>query len=242
MKKIFFSALCAFTFFSASAQSNFDIGRQTSVDAFTRRNTELYREGRLNTEKYEKAIGSAYTIEKFTLATISGVPEAVSVRYNAEADSFEVQNNEANAPADKKFFALPKQTEYSNIDFKNGTYKFRLLNYKDVNGKEVNGYLIEKFSKNDVVLYKKEKINYIKGRVAENSYAMDSPAKLVRAKDEFYLQLKSKQIVEFPKNKKKLIALFEDKKEAINTYLKTNDPSFSDENDMVKIAEFVSTL
>lgn len=242
MKKIFFSALCAFTFFSASAQSNFDIGRQTSVDAFSRRNTELYREGRTNTEKYEKAIGSAYTNEKFTLATISGVPEAVSVRYNAEADSFEVQNNETNAPADKKFFALPKQTEYSNIDFKNGTYKFRLLNYKDVNDKEVNGYLIEKFSKNDVVLYKKEKINYIKGRVAENSYAMDSPAKLVRAKDEFYLQLKSKQIVEFPKNKKKLIALFEDKKEAINTYFKANDPSFSDENDMAKIAEFVSTL
>ena len=242
MKKIFFSTLSLFTLFSASAQSNFDIGRQTTVDAFTRRNTELYREGRLNSEKYEKAIGSPYTDEKFSQAAVSGVPEAVPVRYNAEADVFEIQNTEANATPDKKFFVLPKQTEYSNIDFKNGTYKFRLLNYKDVNEKEVNGYLIEKFSKNDIVLYKKEKINYIKGRVAENSYAMDSPAKLVRAKDEFYLQLKSKQIVEFPKNKKKLIALFEDKKENINAYLKTNDISFSDESDIAKVAELISTF
>jgi len=242
MKKIFFSALSAFTLFSASAQSNFDIGRQTTVDAFSRRNAELYREGRLNTEKYEKANGSPYTNEKFAPAVISGVPETVSVRYNAEADIFEIQNNETNAPADKKFFALPKQTEYSNIDFKNGSYKFRLLNYKDTDEKEVNGYLIEKFSKNDVTLYKREKINYVKGRPAENSYTMDSPAKLVRVKDEFYIQLKSKQIVEFPKNKKKLIALFEDKKENINTFLKDNDISFSDENDMSKVAELISNF
>lgn len=229
MKKIFFSALCSFMIFSASGQNNIDMLSRTNVD--------LIRNNRLE-NKYEKATGSPYINDKFATASIPGVQNPVLVRYNAESDEIEVDNNEGN----NKHYTLPKNTQYSAIDLKNGGHKFRLVNYKDIKGAEVNGYLIEKFSKNEVTLFKKEKVNFIKGKEAENSYTMSSPAKLVRAKDEFYLQLKNKQIVEFPKNKKKFIALFEDKKEAINAYLKDNDISFSDENDIIKATEFISTL
>lgn len=229
MKKIFFSTLCSFMIFSASGQN--------TIDLFSRTNVDLHRNNRLES-KYEKAVGTPYTNDKFSLASINNVASPVLVRYNAEADEIEVENKES----EKKYFTLPKDKEYNQIAFKNGTYKFVLVNYKDVKGAEVNGYLIEKFVKNDVTLFKKEKVNYIKGKEAENSYTMSSPAKLVRAKDEFYIQLKNKEIVEFPKNKKKFIAMFESKKDAINTYLKENDISFSEENDMAKVTEFISTL
>lgn len=229
MKKNFFTALCSFMIFSVSAQN--------TIDLFSRTNVDLHRNNRLE-NKYDKAVGSPYTSEQFNVATISSVGTPVLVRYNAEADEIEVENKES----EKKYFTLPKDNQYNAIIFKNGTYKFKLLNYKDVKGAEVNGYLIEKFSKNDVTLFKKEKINYVKGKEAENSYTMSSPAKLVRAKDEFYIQLKNKDIVEFPKNKKKFIALFEAKKEAINTYLKENDISFGEEADMAKVTEFISSL
>lgn len=231
MKKNFFSALCSFIIFSSYGQNT------NALDMLNRTNLDLIRSNRYE-NKYDKATGSAYINDNFFPATISGVQNLVKVRYNAEADEFQIENDD---DSDKNY-TLPKKSEYSTIEFKNGFYKFELVNYKDVKGIEVNGYLIEKMNKNHIILYKREKVNYFKAKEAENSYTMGSSAKLVRAKDEFYLQLKNKQIVEFPKNKKKFIALFGDKKDAITAYLKDNDVSFSDESDIAKIAEFISTL
>lgn len=228
MKKMFFTALSFFAIFSATAQN--------ANDYLTRVNTDLIRNKLSSKDRYEKAVGSPYILEKFNLASISGVQNSVLVRYNAEADEMEIDNG------DEKIYILPKSNEYNTITLKNGMYKYILTSYKDAKGLDSHGYLVEEFSENGLTLLKKEKVNFKKGKEAENSYAQDSPSKLVRAKDEFYFKNKEGQVAAFPTSKKEIIALYPSKKAEIEKFLKENDPSFKKEDDLVKVAKFISTL
>ncbi len=181
------------------------------------------------------ATGSPYVINAFTLGTINGIAETMLMKYNAYADEIEIDNG------DGKVFILPKSNDFNVITLKTGVvYKYH--DYTDVKGSNVQGYLIEKATKNNVTLLKKEKILLMPERHPVNGYENYVPPKFERVDDEFYLQLKNKSIVSFPKSKKKLQELFPNQKTEIETYLKANDLSFKKENDMIKIAEFVATL
>lgn len=228
MKKMIFSVLSFFAIFSATAQN--------ANDYLTRVNVDLIRNKMNSKDRYNEAIGSPYILEKFNLATISGVQNAVLVRYNAEADEMEIDNG------DEKIYILPKSNEYNTVSLKNGFYTYVLSTYKDSKGADLHGYLIETFNENGITLLKREKISLKKGKPAENSYTQDSPTKLVRAKDEFYIKTKDGQINAFPTSKKELVALKPEKKTEIEKFLKDNDISFKKEDDLSKTAKFISTL
>lgn len=229
MKKIFFTLALGLTLFSATAQNQI-------MDLVSPTNSDLFRNKVVNTNKYSKVLGTPYINEKFSLAKISGVQEFALVRYNAEADEFDIDNGE------NKIYTLPKNNEYTTISFKNGLQKYRLLDYKDSRGKSVNGYLAERINKNGISLLKREKIILVQGKEAANTYATTTQDKLVKSSDEYYLEQKNKEIIEFPSSKKKLINLYPEKKEAITTFLKENDLSFGNETDLVKITEFISAF
>lgn len=212
---------------SASAQNMMDLVSPT--------HTDLFRNKAMGLHKYEKAVGSPYLDEKFNLANISGVQDLVLVRYNAESDEMDIDNGE------QKLYTLPKSDEYNTITFRNGLYTFKLRDYIDSKGKPARGYLIEKFSNNGVALYRKERVIFMAGKEAINSYTTDTPPKLNRAREEFYLETKDGKIAEFP-NKKGLLSMFSGNKSEIEKFLKDNKIGFSKESDLIAITKFISNL
>src|SRR5690606_38302356 len=130
---------------------------------------------------------------------------------------------------------------YHTITFKNGMFTFKLRDYTDAKGKPARGYLIEKFSNNDIALYRKERVVFMAGKEAVNSYSNDVPPKLNRAKEEYYLQTKDGKTVEFP-NKKGLISMYPNKKSEIEKFLKENKLGFNRESDLIAITKFIANL
>ncbi len=182
----------------------------------------------------ENAIGIPYINKTFTLGNINGVEESVLIKYNAHLDEIELNNG------DDKVFILPKDQEFNTITLKTGTiYKFVEYNNDD---KKTKGYLVERFSQNDVSLLKREKIILIPEKQPVNGYGAYAPPKYERSDDEYFLQLKDKKVIAFPKNKKKVIEIFPSKKTEIEDYFKSNKLSFKEEADMIRITQFIATL
>ncbi|MBF0694879.1 MAG: hypothetical protein IR153_07475 [Flavobacterium sp.] len=211
------------------------VSAQNMMDLVSPTHTDLFRNKAMGIQKYEKAVGSPYLDEKFNLANISGVKDLVLVRYNAESDEMDIDNGE------QKIYTLPKNDEYHTITFKNGMFTFKLRDYTDAKGKPARGYLIEKFSNNDIALYRKERVVFMAGKEAVNSYSNDVPPKLNRAKEEYYLQTKDGKTVEFP-NKKGLISMYPNKKSEIEKFLKENKLGFNRESDLIAITKFIANL
>src|SRR5690606_17138349 len=109
-------------------------------------------------------------------------------------------------------------------------------------GKDVKGYMLEKLNANGVSLLKKEQVILLPERQPVNGYGSYVPPKFEKGSDEYYLELKDKSVVAFPKNKKKLTELFADKKSDIDSFFKANKISFKTEHDMIAITKFSSML
>lgn len=61
-------------------------------------------------------------------------------------------------------------------------------------------------------------------------------------KDEVYFMKSNDGYIEVPKKEKKFVKMFDDKKDEIKDYIKSNDLSVKDENDLVRIIQYSSTL
>lgn len=218
-------ALLLLSAISASSQSVLD-----QLDA----SGGLYRD-RPDGGYHEKAQGSPYISETFAISEISGVVGNVRTRYNAERDEVEIQNDQS------QIFVLNKKDNFNKISNSYGKYVLRLVNYKNSDEQPVYGYLVEITALNGISLLKRDKILLQKERQGKSSYDSYTPAKFVKAKDEYYMELKDKSIIAIPKNKKKFIELFPEKKEALTAFLKNNDYS-TDEADLTKIVRYVATL
>jgi hypothetical protein len=229
MKKLLLNtSLLFFTVLSINAQRLMDTMDPTSSGA-------LFRNDVLNKKEMTKIEGSEYLVDEFRLAEVSGIPQQIMVRYNAMTDMIEVQNEK------KEVFSLMKKEPFNIITIIPFTDKIKLLNYKTKDG-EVNGYLVELFNKNDVALYRRDKIAIQKGKEAINSYSPATSARYVKTNDEYYLSLKNETAVMMPKNKKELQDLFPMKKEEIATYLKKNNFSLKDKKSVIDIVKFVSNF
>lgn len=229
MKKIIITLTVSFFALNASAQGVFDhIGGSGTTGTLLRNNAIDKKDANIS--------GTPYFDDKFHYSEISGVPEKVLSRYNAATDEVEIQKD-----GDTKEFLLPKAVEYSTINSKFGKYILKLVDYKTPKGESINGYLVEMWTDGTSSFFRRDRIKLEEGREG-NGYTGYTPPKYTKADAEYYFQLKGKEIVAFPKNKKGLIAIFKDKKTEIETFLKSNDLSFKDEKDMAKIAEFAATL
>lgn len=232
MKKIFLSALFVLIFITSYGQARADLYNYFNS---TKAGVGSLME-KVGAKEKDNATGSPYILKTFSLGNINGVEGTILIKYNAYSDVIELNNG------DDKVFILPKDQEFNTISLKISSHSYKLFNYRDINNEEVNGYLLEQVSENGISLLKREKIILIPEKQPQNGYGTFSPAKYERVADDYYLQLKEKNIVPFPKNKKKLQHLFTAQKDAIDAFFKTNDLSFKEEQDMVKITQFIATL
>ena len=86
-------------------------------------------------------------------------------------------------------------------------------------------------TKGNLTLYKKETIILTKEKEAKNAYQESVPSKYQPQKAEFYIGLENGEVVEFPKNKKKLAELVPEKKNQIND----SNFNFNNENELIRL-------
>ncbi|WP_312322980.1 hypothetical protein [Soonwooa sp.] len=83
--------------------------------------------------------------------------------------------------------------------------------------------------------YRKISKTFKKGEYAASAFDKDQPNRFREEPDQYYLKLEDGKFVEFPKNKKKLIELFPDKKKSINDNVISNDFDFNTKKLIVSI-------
>ena len=117
-----------------------------------------------------------------------------------------------------------------------------MVTYTNSKNKLFYGYLQNLKENNGFALFKKENIQYVDGKIAKTSMEVNMPAKYVKMDDTFFLKNKDKGTSEFPENKKGLLKLFPDKKEAIESFFKENKIDSDSESDLMKIIDFIATF
>lgn len=193
----------------------------------------------VKTSKYNsnlktKIVGSPYTQKMFAQAKVGSLDQKTFMRYNVFNDEFEFISNQ------KDTLILDKIEDFGTIVFPETNRKFQLVTYTNSKNKLFYGYLINLKENNGFALLKKENIQYVDEKIAKTSMEVNMPAKYVKTDDTFFL--KNKGTSEFPENKKGLLKLFPDKKEAIETFLKENKIDFDSESDLMKIIDFIANF
>ncbi|WHF50490.1 hypothetical protein QGN23_08570 [Chryseobacterium gotjawalense] len=88
-------------------------------------------------------------------------------------------------------------------------------------------------------LYKREKVELLKGEKSPNAYSKDANDYYAKERD-LYLVKKENEFFKFPKNSKEFIARFETDGPKFEKFVKGNKLIFSKENDMIKMMEFLN--
>ncbi|MCW3160375.1 hypothetical protein [Chryseobacterium oryctis] len=177
---------------------------------------------------YDQITGTPYLDKNFNKAKVSQKYEEVPIRYNSYKDEIEFKKNET-------ILVLPKDSEFSKIQFTNSKQIIALIETSD----DLSGYFFKLVDgKNS--LYKKDKIIFIDIVPAANSYAADKPAAFKKLPSIYYIQTEKGEYIKRPKNPKDIIAQFPDKKESLNIFFKSNKIKFDKEEDLVKLINFLN--
>lgn len=201
----------------------------------------LYAQLPVKTSKYNsnlktKIVGSPYTQKMFAQAKVGSIDQKTFMRYNVFNDEFEFIS------AQKDTLILDKIEDFGIIVFPETNKKFQLVTYTNSKNKLFYGYLQNLKENNGFAIFKKENIQFVEGKIAKTSMEVNMPAKYVKMDDTFFLKNKDKGTSEFPENKKGLLKLFPDKKEAIESFLKENKIDFDSESDLMKVIDFIATF
>ncbi|PZU91119.1 MAG: hypothetical protein DI529_01190 [Chryseobacterium sp.] len=170
--------------------------------------------------------GSPFIYINYVKAEIQNGASNILIRYNAMKDEIEVKDG-ANV------YVLPKDDKYNSIIIETGE-KINLVSYTERN-KTVKGYLFLIAEKNNIKLYRKDSVILTKEKEAKSSYEENRPAEYKKQKEVYFLEANNGKIIEFPKNKNKLIDALPDFK---NTIEKSSF-NYSKEADLVK---FINSL
>lgn len=172
---------------------------------------------------YDEIEGSAYFDKQFSMASVSTSYEDVLVRYNIYKDEVEFKKNE-------EIMVLPKTDTFSKIVFKNSKNVLVLL--------DSTGYYFE-IVKGKYALYKKLKTKFIDFVPAPTPYQTDQPAKFRNMEPAYYIKTNDRLIGNF-KSTKDLASQLPDKKDALNSFLKSNKIKVDKEEDLIKLVNFLN--
>ncbi len=177
--------------------------------------------------------GSMYIIDSFMPAKIECLKEIIPpLRYNAYKDEIEFKK-------DNELYYIVK-TDSCDVTIDNRRYRHV---YYQENSETTKGYLlvVSPDLKAKHLLFRKDKIRYNQPVLASTSYQTDKPASLTK-EDPVYFLSTSLGILQMPRKKKELLALFPENASQIEQYLKEKKISLSDEKDLLLLTEYLSTL
>jgi hypothetical protein len=181
----------------------------------------------------KELVGTYYINNEFVPGKVSNQKAVYLMRYNAFKDIMEMELN-------NKPYYFPLSTNYS-VTFESLNKTYQVLDYKE---KEITkkGLFVVVFIGDEISLFIKEKIKFFEEVKAKTGYDKYKPPTLKRVDDEFYIGYKNSSAIALPNKKKDIISLFGSKANAIESYAKENNLGFKNEEDLIKIFRFYSTL
>lgn len=169
----------------------------------------------------------------FTKVIIEGYSKNVqNLRYNAYDDEMEFKEG------DDVYFT--NKEEGLKIDFPGHKKTYQCLNYSYDN-KNRFGYLVLLVDNQKYSLFKREKIELLKGEKSPNAYSKDANDYYAKEKD-VYLIKKDNTFSKLPKNQKEFINDFSLNKTEFDKFIKANKLNFSKEEDLKKIITYLNSL
>tara|TARA_R110002051_G_scaffold271361_2_gene331709 strand:- start:8307 stop:8978 length:672 start_codon:yes stop_codon:yes gene_type:complete len=208
---------------------SFNLIAQTDPLAQDLRRGNTFRTFDLRTTDLE---GTVYVNEEFQPAKINNDKKLYFARYDAYHNEMEVN------AADGVHY-LPKSYNLP-IQFTNTNKVYQVFDYKKNNEQFTEFFVV--LSSGNIKLLVLEDIEYFEGVKAKSSYETSKPAKLLRAKDEYYISLEDNLAIELSKKKKDFLSIFNDKSEKIDSYMKENKLSNKDQEDLIKIFSYYDSL
>lgn len=183
-------------------------------------------------------IGTPYMQESFATANIAPVGKVYLVRYNALMDEMEVKG----AEKDDVLIISKKRSYVINQHTNNITY--RVLEKIDSEKENDLGYYISLEDDDNISLYRKECKKLVKRK--KTSYGNTASPITTEFKDmrcEFYIEkAHNGHAIKLPKRKKALLALFPDKADLINTFIKKNRIKLNKEKSLKKLIKYINTI
>lgn len=189
--------------------------------------------GAKKTESH-KAEGSQYFNEQYFPAKKNGTENDILIRYNAFNDQIEIKENN-----NIIVLSPQKDTELVSSNLRN-IYVY--TDYVIKNGTKLSGYLNIISKNKSFTLYKRERIIFEPEVHQTNSYDQYKPPRYKKLDPEYFFKKNNQDIVLFPKKKKELEKLFLGKEKELNTFIKENKISLSDELDLIKLSNYLNTL
>jgi hypothetical protein len=189
-------------------------------------------------KKDVKAIGSPYTSEKFTPATISALPnKTVKARYNAYDDEIEIRINDDNIQQ------FNKNIKNVIITFLLDDTVFTSLKYINPNDGLQTGYFVTLTEANTKVkLYLKKEIRFVKAQPAASGYDINKPAEFKENSDTFFVSINGAYARELPTKKKEIAKLFPENSKVILDYIKENKIKTSREADLINLINYINSI
>ncbi|WP_040279170.1 hypothetical protein [Psychroserpens damuponensis] len=189
-------------------------------------------------QKSQKAIGSPYLYENFTIAKISATPtEVYNIRYNAYTDEVEVK------VSDDKVQNFNKSISNVVITFIADDLKLTPLNYINSNDGVQRGYFVPLTENNEKVkLFSKKQVVFYKAKPAVTGYDKDKPAEFKNVSDSYFISIQDAYARELPKKKKDLAKLFPKHSKEVLSFIKKNRIKTSREEDLIQLTNYVNTL
>lgn len=178
--------------------------------------------------------GSPFIQEKFIPARVTG--------YNGQLylARFNAYNGQMIIDLGDKKIALDNSMSYE-VTFTLNNKKYRTYSYNFENGDLKNGFLVVVNENETFTLLKEEKVTYIDAIPAATTYQVDKPAKYDRDADRYYVAFND-AVYYLPNKRKDLLKQFPDNAKNVKSFMKDNNLSLKDENDLALLAEFIATL
>lgn len=186
---------------------------------------------RPSTKEYVIEGSPYFNGDKFYKVTIAGFGDKVqNLRYNSYEDEMEFQNN------GELFYANKEENIIVDFTELNKKYKSFTYNYE---GKEALGYLVLLVNSPKYSLYKREKVELLKGEKSPNAYSKDANDYYAKMK-EVYLVSNNNTLRKFPKNINDASEYFSVDKNLLANFSKENKINLSKEEDMIKLVNFIN--
>lgn len=223
MKKIFFTSLMFISQFAFSQVGNENVSFSTGHF--------FVRDNRPKTKEYV-IDGSPYTSSKdFSKVTIPTYGKDVQpLRYNAYEDEMEFFQN------DETYFANKEEgMEISFPDLKK-TYVCLIYN---VDSNRKLGYLVLLQKGVKYNLYKREKVELLKGEKSPNAYSKDANDYYAKEKDIYLVSIDNKYY-KLPKSIKDLTEIPFANPKNVMDFAKANKINLNKEADLIKLVDFIN--
>ncbi len=182
----------------------------------------------------ESAQGTQYFIENFYPAKFDGSDDISLVRYNAYSDELEVKVN------DEIMVIQPKEDVTVRLINNQAAYEY--IAYKNEDNVSSQNYLILISENPNVKIYKKEKIYLQPEEHPTGGYQKYKAPMYKKLDPEYYIQFKDGDVVYMSTRKKDVLSLLPGKEDEIKTFIKENRISTSDEEDLKKLGNYLSTI